>query len=50
MNFKILRAIGISGLLMAGGVVSASAFASSSGYDLFKTSVKKMHNCEQFYC
>lgn len=47
MNVKVLSAIGISGLLMAGGVWSASA-SSTSGYDIFKTSVKNMHNVESF--
>ena len=47
MNVKVLSAIGISGLLMAGGVWSASA-ASTSGYDLFKTSVKNMQNLDSF--
>lgn len=47
MNVKMLGAIGISGLLMVGGVVSASA-SSTSGYDLFKTSVKNMHNVNSF--
>jgi len=48
MNFKVLSAVGISGLLMAGGVLSTSAFASSSGYDLFKTSVKKTQTVNSF--
>ena len=42
MNLKVLSAVGISGLLMAGGVMTAAASASLSGYDLFKTSVKNM--------
>lgn len=46
MKKKVLAAAGISGLLMAGGVLSASA--SSSGYDLFKTAVKKTHNVSSF--
>ncbi|WP_066064762.1 hypothetical protein [Neobacillus soli] len=46
MKKKVLAAVGISGLLMAGGVLSASA--SSSGYDLFKTAVKKTHNVSSF--
>jgi hypothetical protein len=46
MKKKVLAAVGISGLLMVGGVVSASA--SSSGYDLFKTAVKKTHNVSSF--
>ena len=48
MNFKVLSAVGISGLLMAGGVMTAAASASSSGYDLFKTSVKNMHQLDSF--
>lgn len=48
MNFKVLSAVGISGLLMAGGVMTAEASASSSGYDLFKTSVKNMHQLDSF--
>ena len=48
MNFKVLSAVGISGLLMAGGVLFTSAFASSSGYDLFKTSVKKTQTVNSF--
>ena len=47
MNVKVLSAIGISGLLMAGGVWSASA-SSTSGYDLFKTSMKNIHNLNSF--
>ena len=47
MNVKMLGAIGISGLLMVGGVVSASA-SSTSGYDLFKTSVKNMQTVNSF--
>jgi len=43
---KVLAAVGISGLLMAGGVISASA--STSGYDLFKTAVKNTHNVNSF--
>ncbi|WP_026692604.1 hypothetical protein [Peribacillus kribbensis] len=46
MNSKVLTAVGISGLLMAGGVLSASA--SASGYDLFKTSVKKTQKVNSF--
>lgn len=46
MNTKIISAVGISGLLMAGGVLSASA--SASGYDLFKTSVKKTQHVNSF--
>lgn len=46
MNKKIISAVGISGLLMAGGVLSASA--STSGYDLFKTSVKKTQQVKSF--
>ncbi|NHC43086.1 hypothetical protein G6549_24630 [Bacillus sp. MM2020_1] len=46
MNKKVLAAAGISGLLMAGGVLSASA--STSGYDLFKTAVKKTHTINSF--
>lgn len=46
MNKKVLAAVGISGLLMAGGVLSASA--STSGYDLFKTSLKKTHDVNSF--
>lgn len=46
MNSKMLAAVGISGLLMAGGVMSASA--STSGYDLFKTAVKKTHVVNSF--
>ncbi|MFJ7724784.1 hypothetical protein ACIQXV_01345 [Neobacillus sp. NPDC097160] len=46
MNKKVLAAAGISGLLMAGGVLSASA--STSGYDLFKTAVKKTHTIDSF--
>ncbi|MDP4163531.1 MAG: hypothetical protein Q8898_10545 [Bacillota bacterium] len=46
MNSKMLAAVGISGLLMAGGVISASA--STSGYDLFKTAVKKTHTVNSF--
>jgi hypothetical protein len=43
---KILTAAGISGLLMAGGVLSASA--STSGYDTFKTAVKKTYAVNSF--
>ncbi|MFJ5712933.1 hypothetical protein [Neobacillus sp. NPDC093127] len=46
MNKKVLAAVGVSGLLMAGGVLSASA--STSGYDLFKTAVKKTHTINSF--
>lgn len=46
MKKKVLVSVGISGLLMAGGVLSASA--STSGYDLFKTAVKKTHNVNSF--
>ncbi len=46
MKKKVLVAAGISGLLMAGGVLSASA--STSGYDLFKTSVKKTQTVNSF--
>ncbi|MDP4087394.1 MAG: hypothetical protein Q8934_22785, partial [Bacillota bacterium] len=46
MNKKVLAAVGISSLLMAGGVLSASA--STSGYDLFKTSLKKTHDVNSF--
>ncbi|SMQ86851.1 hypothetical protein SAMN05444673_6917 [Bacillus sp. OV166] len=46
MKKKVLAAVGISGLLMAGGVLSASA--ESSGYDLFKTAVKKTHKVSSF--
>lgn len=46
MNSKVIAAVGISGLLMAGGVISASA--STSGYDLFKTAVKKTQTINSF--
>jgi len=46
MNKKVLATVGVSGLLMAGGVLSASA--STSGYDLFKTAVKKTHTINSF--
>ncbi|CAH2712991.1 hypothetical protein BACCIP111895_00124 [Neobacillus rhizosphaerae] len=46
MNKKVLAVAGISGLLMVGGVLSASA--STSGYDLFKTAVKKTHTINSF--
>ncbi|HEY2419880.1 MAG TPA: hypothetical protein VGI04_00600 [Neobacillus sp.] len=46
MKSKVLAAVGISGLLMAGGVITASA--STSGYDLFKTAVKKTQNVNSF--
>jgi guanyl-specific ribonuclease Sa len=46
MKSKIIAAAGISTLLMAGGVLSASA--STSGYDIFKTAVKKTHNVNSF--
>lgn len=46
MKTKVLAAVGISGLLMAGGVLTASA--STSGYDLFKTAVKKTHTVNSF--
>ncbi|RDW22315.1 hypothetical protein CWR48_01000 [Oceanobacillus arenosus] len=48
MNFKVLSAVGISGLLMAGGVMTATVSASSSGYDLFKTSVTNMQHLDSF--
>jgi hypothetical protein len=44
LNRKVLAAVGISGLLMAGGVLSASA--STSGYDLFKSSLKKTYDVQ----
>ncbi|MDQ6601062.1 hypothetical protein [Bacillus salipaludis] len=46
MKSKVIAAVGISGLLMAGGVLSASA--STSGYDLFKTAVKKTQTINSF--
>jgi small-conductance mechanosensitive channel len=46
MKTKVLAAVGISGLLMAGGVLSASA--STSGYDLFKTAAKKTQTVNSF--
>jgi hypothetical protein len=47
LKTKVLAAVGISGLLMAGGVLSASA-ASTSGYNLFKSAVKKTQNVSNF--
>ncbi|MDQ0199675.1 hypothetical protein [Neobacillus ginsengisoli] len=48
MKKKVLAAVGISGLLMAGGVLSASASASGNGYQLFKDSVKKTQTLTNF--
>jgi hypothetical protein len=46
MKKKVLAAVGISGLLMTGGVLSASA--SGNGYQLFKDSVKKTETLTNF--
>jgi hypothetical protein len=41
MNKKILAVIGVSGMLMLGSVYSISA--NTSGYELYKTALKKTH-------
>jgi hypothetical protein len=46
MKTKVLAAVGISGLLMAGGVLTASA--SGSGYEQFKTAAKNMQKVKSF--
>lgn len=46
MKKKMLAAVGISGLLMAGGVLSASA--TGNGYQLFKDAVKKTQHVNSF--